>query len=176
MGENIYAQSSLQGINLQNIQRAYAAQLKKNPIKKLSEDVNRQCNVWHVFCNEDKQMAKKHVKKCSTSLIIREIQIKATMRYHLTLDGMAIIKKNLQTVNDREGVEKMEPWYTIGGKICIANVNCVKVPWKAKNRTIVWPSNPIHGIPIHKSHSFIWRKLCFKKTFASQCSLQHCLQ
>ena len=93
MGENIYAQSSLQGINLQNIQRAYAAQLKKNPIKKLSEDVNRQCNVSHVFCNEDKQMAKKHVKKCSTSLIIREIQIKATMRYHLTLDGMAIIKK-----------------------------------------------------------------------------------
>ena len=40
MGENIYTQSSLQGISLQNIQRAYAAQLRKNPIKKWSEDID----------------------------------------------------------------------------------------------------------------------------------------
>jgi hypothetical protein len=109
VGENISSYTLHKGL----ITRIYRELKKlnspkiKEPIKKWASKLNR------TFSKEEIQMAKKHMKKCSPSLAVKEMQIKTALRFHFTPVRIAIIKNT----GVGEDVGKKEPSYTAGENV-----------------------------------------------------------
>ena len=127
--------------------KGLAAKIYKLNIKKKALLKNEQ-KTWYTFSSEDTQMANKNMKRCSTSLIIRETQVKITMRYNLT-PVKWLSPKCLQITDVAEVLEKRELSYTVSRNVnwfslyrkqyTAASIeNNMQLFQKPKNRTAIW--------------------------------------